>query len=101
MTLDTAALIDAGKMQPDCSDIRVYEEAAAVPFNVVGCNTDSTVIRFAADVAARTVDDSIFLYYGSKDAAGREQAVPGGGNGNAAAHRAEVSTTVGSPVRRP
>ena len=69
--LDTAALIAAGDMRPDCSDLRVtYYDGLAwteLPRHVIGCNTDRTDIRFmlTADIAASGLDDNYYLYHGN------------------------------------
>lgn len=67
--LDTAALIAAGDMQADCSDLRIaYYDGlvwAELPRHVIGCNTAATDIRFmmTADIAASSSDDNYYLYY--------------------------------------
>jgi uncharacterized repeat protein (TIGR01451 family) len=75
-TLDTQALVAAGQMQADCSDLRalyynglVWQE---LPRHVVGCDTATTDIRFklAADIAASSNDDNYYIYYGNPAPAG-------------------------------
>jgi len=67
-TLDTASLVSAGDLQPDCSDLRVlYYNTIGwqeLPRHVIGCNTPATDIRFAlaADIPASTLDDNYYLY---------------------------------------
>ena len=69
--LDTAGLIAAGEMQPDCSDLRILHYDGLVwnelPRQVLGCNSPQTDIRFmlSADIAASSVDDNYYLYHGS------------------------------------
>ena len=68
-SLDTQALIAAGEMQADCSDLRIsYYDGLAwqeLPRHVLGCNTPATDIRWmlAADIAANGSDDNYYLYY--------------------------------------
>ena len=68
-TLDTQALIVAGDMQADCSDLRMtYYDGISwqeLPRHVIGCNTTTTDIRFAlvAGIPASTTDDNYYLYY--------------------------------------
>jgi uncharacterized repeat protein (TIGR01451 family) len=68
-TLDTQALIAAGNMQADCSDLRTtYYNGISwqeLPRHVINCNTASTDIRFALvlDVAASSNDDNYYVYY--------------------------------------
>jgi uncharacterized repeat protein (TIGR01451 family) len=67
--IDTQALIAAGQMQADCSDLRVtYYNGLGwqeLPRHVIGCNTASTDIRFAlvTDIAASGNDDNYYLYH--------------------------------------
>ena len=67
--LDTQALIAAGDMQADCSDLRMtYYNGIGwqeLPRHVLNCNTANTDIRFAlvADIAASSSDDNYYLYY--------------------------------------
>ncbi len=67
--LDTQALIAAGEMQADCSDLRItYYDGLGwqeLPRHVIGCNTASTDIRFAlvAGIVAGGNDDNYYLYH--------------------------------------
>ena len=69
--LDTAALIAAGNMQPDCSDLRItYYDGLTwteLPRHVIGCDTGQTDIRFmlTMDIAASGLDDNYYLYHGN------------------------------------
>jgi len=69
VTLDTQALIAAGDMQADCSDLRMtYYNGVSwqeLPRHVLNCNTATTDIRFAlvVDIAASSNDDNYYLYY--------------------------------------
>ena len=51
LALDTQALIAAGEMQADCSDLRItYYNGLTwqdLPRHILNCNTPSTDIRFA------------------------------------------------------
>jgi len=68
-SLDTQALIAAGEMQADCSDLRItYYNGLGwqeLPRHVIGCNTANTDVRFAlvADIAANGNDDNYYLYH--------------------------------------
>ena len=68
-TLDTQALIAAGDMQADCSDLRMtYYNGLSwqeLPRHVIGCNTTTTDIRFAlvANIPASATDDNYYLYH--------------------------------------
>lgn len=67
--LDTQALIAAGQMQADCSDLRVtYYDGIGwqdLPRHVLNCNSATSDIRFAllADIPASSNDDNYYLYY--------------------------------------
>jgi hypothetical protein len=80
ITLDTQALIAAGDMQADCSDLRVaYFGGAAwqeLPRHVLNCNSTQTDIRFmlVADIAANGTDDNYYIYH-ANPAAGAPPAV--------------------------
>ena len=69
VTLDTQALIAAGDMQADCSDLRMtYYNGISwqeLPRHILNCNTASTDIRFAlvVDIPANSNDDNYYLYY--------------------------------------
>ncbi|MDY6778934.1 MAG: hypothetical protein SVU32_09795, partial [Candidatus Nanohaloarchaea archaeon] len=76
VTLDTASLIDAGKLQPDCEDIRVYEDGALVKYNVTNCNTATTTIYFATDIAAGATEEDVTITYGHPFNISREQRIP-------------------------
>ncbi|MCK5233648.1 MAG: DUF2341 domain-containing protein, partial [Candidatus Aenigmarchaeota archaeon] len=68
ITVDTAALISAGKMKPDCSDIRFIDSdgATEIPYWIEsGCNTASTKIwSKVASIPASSIK-TIYLYYGN------------------------------------
>ncbi len=71
VTLDTATPISNGKMQDDCRDIRVVDDGAVVEHSVASCDTASTTVRFAADVAAGATEEDAFIYYGNPAASAR------------------------------
>ncbi len=72
---DTASLIAAGELLPDCRDLRVlFHDGTAWqerPRHVLGCNGATTDIRFQAGTAlgAAASDDNYYLYYGNPAAA--------------------------------
>lgn len=67
--LDTQALIAAGDMQADCSDLRMtYYNGIGwqeLPRHVIGCNTTTTDVRFAmvVNIAAAATDDNYYIYH--------------------------------------
>ena len=70
-TLDTAALIAAGDMLADCSDLRIahYDGLGwtELPRHIIDCNSGQTDVRFmlTEDIAASGVDDNYYLYHGN------------------------------------
>ncbi|MFH1255825.1 MAG: LamG-like jellyroll fold domain-containing protein [Candidatus Diapherotrites archaeon] len=69
--IDTAALIAAGKMKSNCSDLRVaYNGTTELSREVIGCNTTNTVIQFKLQntISAGTIDYNYFLFYGNPSA---------------------------------
>ena len=74
VTLDTQALVAAGRLQADCSDLRMtYFDGLGwqeLPRHVIGCNTAQTDIRFmlAADIPAGGSDDNYYLYHANASA---------------------------------
>jgi hypothetical protein len=71
VTLDTATLIADGKMQGNCADIRVTDNAtnaSLLPYMLDGiCNTSNTLVWFNATLNASTTD-TFYLYYGRQGA---------------------------------
>jgi len=71
--VDTASLISAGKMKPDCSDIRFTKADGTTLLNYYidsGINTSSTVIWVKdPDALAANGSHVIYMYYGSPNAA--------------------------------
>ncbi|MGC9310092.1 MAG: DUF2341 domain-containing protein [Candidatus Aenigmatarchaeota archaeon] len=74
VTMNTAALISAGKMQGDCKDVRVMEGTAPLDYSVKSstCNTTSTKIEFRVNVSASSYNDGVYIYYGNSDAENAE-----------------------------
>ncbi len=74
-TLDTQALIAAGDMQADCSDLRMtYYDGISwqeLPRHVINCDSPNTDIRFAivVDIPASGNDDNYYLYYNNSSPA--------------------------------
>ncbi len=72
ITLDTASLISAGKMNADCSDIRVVDsdDLTALSFWVEDgtCNTASTVIWAKVPSLTASSSKTIYVYYGNSGA---------------------------------
>lgn len=67
-TMDTAALVSAGKMASNCGDLRVVDEDAlsVSPYNFTGCNTNSTNIFWKhPDNFSAFSTRNICMYYNS------------------------------------
>ena len=72
ITLDTAALISAGKMQTNCADLRITDlNGNLLPYWVHKCNTASTVVYAWADNII-SGSSSFFVYYGNSTASSKE-----------------------------
>jgi hypothetical protein len=73
--LDTQALIAAGDMQADCSDLRMtYYNGISwqeLPRHVINCDSPTTDVRFAmvVDIPASSNDDNYYLYYNNSSPA--------------------------------
>ncbi len=72
-TLSSAALVSAGKLKADCSDLRLaFTNGAETELDrlVSGCNTTATQVQFRtqADIAASAIDTRYTLYYGNASA---------------------------------
>ena len=66
ITIDTESLISAGKMNSDCSDLRIVagDDVTKLPYYIEsGCNTPNTKVWFKADLTAG--DNTFYLYYGN------------------------------------
>jgi hypothetical protein len=71
VTLDTVALISAGKMQSDCDDIRFTDTDGVTNLNYwleSGCNTTSTKIWVKVPSIPASSTKTIYVYYGNPSA---------------------------------
>jgi hypothetical protein len=66
-TLDTKSLIDAGKMNKDCSDIRVVMDNTSLPYFWIECYTENTTIFFPVNLAPYEKKVGC-IYYGNPQA---------------------------------
>jgi len=72
ITLDTAALITAGKMRSSCQDVRVTNiNGKVLPYWTHQCNTTNTRIYFWADSLTNS-STTFYLYYGNPSANSNE-----------------------------
>lgn len=71
---DTETLIDDGKMQSDCDDLRIAywngTQNIEVNRHILGCNATTTDVRFPlqADITASSTDGNYYVYYGAPNA---------------------------------
>lgn len=74
--LDTGELIDAGKMEPDCRDLRIVDGTEELPYQIAGgrdeCATDNTTIWFLASVGANQNEGDFYALYGNDNVAAPE-----------------------------
>ncbi len=64
--LDTASLINAGRMRSDCGDLRVYQGNTKLSYQLVsGCGTASTQVNVL--IPSISGSTSLELYYGDAD----------------------------------
>ncbi|NPA33663.1 MAG: DUF2341 domain-containing protein [Chlorobi bacterium] len=71
IVVNTASLISAGKMQPDCDDIRFtdFSGAVALPYWIEsGCNTANTYIWVKVPNIPASGTTTIYMYYGNPTA---------------------------------
>ncbi len=63
--LNTTALIGTGRMNPDCSDIRIVEDGQVRPHDLSTCDAtdDLAEIRFRTDVNRSDTEYDTYLYY--------------------------------------
>lgn len=68
--MDTTALISAGKMKPDCSDLRVVDstETAELDYEIEACNTTATVIWVRLPTTTAGGTDELWIYYNNSAA---------------------------------
>ncbi|MFB6203635.1 MAG: DUF2341 domain-containing protein, partial [Candidatus Nanohaloarchaea archaeon] len=78
VTLNTKQLIDNGKIQSDCGDLRIVEgdPGKVLKYNVTDCNTTDTTVFFSVDVAPGSTNQDLYIYYGNPSASEAEQDVP-------------------------
>ena len=68
LTVDTATLISAGKMQTDCDDIRFTDSDEATELSYwleSGCNTSNTKIWVKMPSLSASSTKTIYMYYGN------------------------------------
>ena len=70
LTIDTASLISAGKMNSDCSDIRFTDENDnPLPYWIEsGCNSDNTIVWVKVPEIPANGQATIYMYYGNSNA---------------------------------
>ena len=72
LSIDTSALVDASKMNSDCSDIRFTDEDKTTNLNYFiqsGCDTTSTIIWVKVPSLPASDSKNIYMYYGYSSAA--------------------------------
>ncbi|HET9946446.1 MAG TPA: DUF2341 domain-containing protein [Patescibacteria group bacterium] len=72
ITADTATPIAAGKMNSNCSDLRITDSNGSTTLNYwieSGCNTASTIIWAKIPSVTASSNYTIYLYYGNPSAA--------------------------------
>ncbi|MCK5630135.1 MAG: DUF2341 domain-containing protein, partial [Nanoarchaeota archaeon] len=68
LTVDTASLISAGKMQADCDDIRITDSDGSTELSYwleSGCNTASTRLWVKVPSLAASSTKTLYMYYGN------------------------------------
>ncbi|MDO8537274.1 MAG: hypothetical protein Q7S21_00150 [archaeon] len=70
ITLNTASLISAGKLQADCDDLRVFDTVSQIELDkdIQNCNSSNTSVSWSANQAlsADVADSTTYdLYYGN------------------------------------
>ena len=70
LTIDTASLIAAGKLNADCSDIRFTDSSGnLLPYYIEsGCDTTNTKIWVKIPYLAANSQITIYMYYGNPSA---------------------------------
>ncbi|MFB6203599.1 MAG: DUF2341 domain-containing protein, partial [Candidatus Nanohaloarchaea archaeon] len=71
VTVDTASLISAGKMQPDCSDMRFVGSGHSSTLDYwlkSGCDTSSTTVWVQVPSISASGSKDIYMYYGNPSA---------------------------------
>ncbi|MDY6777730.1 MAG: hypothetical protein SVU32_03630, partial [Candidatus Nanohaloarchaea archaeon] len=69
LTINTTRLIRQGKLQPDCSDLRLTEDGEEIPYQIArkSCGRSNTSIWFLTDLESGAVERDVALYYGNPD----------------------------------
>lgn len=65
VTFNSTGPIGDGKLNPDCSDIRVAEGQTVRDHDVSGCGTTTTTVKFKTDVDTSAIEYDTYLYYGN------------------------------------
>jgi PKD repeat protein len=71
LTLDTASLIQAGKLRPDCSDLRIIDQESQqeIPYAIRDIDSENTQIVFKIpELGPHESNTDLYLYYGNQDA---------------------------------
>ena len=68
VTIDTATLIAAGKMQPDCDDARVTYNGVEITSQMTGCDLPNSKVWIQLDLLANETRQGYYLYYGNPSA---------------------------------
>lgn len=76
--IDTQSLIAAGKMKPDCSDLRAVNssETGSLNYEIVNntCNTTSTYVWVGIPATTTGGIDTVYIYYGNPSAINAQNA---------------------------
>lgn len=76
ISVNTQSLIDQGKMQASCNDVRVAtEEGKLLEYNVTNCGSQNSKIFFNTSVTSVNTNDTYFMYYGNPAASNNEKKV--------------------------
>ncbi len=76
LTIDTAAIIAAGKMRADCGDV-LFTDAAGVPLSYwleSGANTNATRFWVRVPSIGAAASETIYIYYGNPNATSQSSA---------------------------
>ena len=76
LTMDTAALISAGKIRPDAIKVKIVVNGTEVPIYIEDLNTHETNIWFELDLPKGQTKDDIYLYYGDSTALAMPRSEP-------------------------
>ena len=66
--MDTQSLIQSGKLNPDCSDIRVVYDDTVLEHYTENCGSTNTKIYFRLPCVKTNANISVYVYYGNPDA---------------------------------